>query len=432
MIRQISLKIFSILIFLFISLNIIAFENDTIKITLKQAEKQFLDSNLLLLSQKYNIDEKIALEKQARIWDLPNISYEHVAYQSQVKKWFVTGDGGGDPTKGGEYAIQVQQLITIAGKRNRQVLMAKENTKIAEYQFYDLLRTLKYQLRSDFYSLWYGQETISVYDKEIKLLEGVVDKYEKFFTDGYISLKDVVRLKSLLLSLQTEQLDVINDVAEKQADLKVLLKLGNNRYVLPVEVHEPDSVNYSSYNLSALIDSASVYRTDLQASGSNINYSRYDLSYQKSLAVPDIQVMAGLDKEGSYIQNYNYVGVAIDLPLWNHNKGNIRAANARYNESQLQYQVYNQTVANDVITSYQKALETEKLNKSLNNNFLGEFSKLLDGVNDSFSKHKLNLMEFVDMYESYKDSHRQYFNLQLTRMLAKEEINYSVGKDIIK
>ena len=45
---------------------------DTLRLTLPAAEKTFLDSNLQLLAQRYNIDAQEALVIQARLYPNPN------------------------------------------------------------------------------------------------------------------------------------------------------------------------------------------------------------------------------------------------------------------------------------------------------------------------------------------------------------------------
>lgn len=67
-------------------------KGDTLAYTIAQFEKQFLDSNLQLLAQKYNITENEAYIKQAKIWDQPNMNFEHVLYNPDKKTFFGTGD----------------------------------------------------------------------------------------------------------------------------------------------------------------------------------------------------------------------------------------------------------------------------------------------------------------------------------------------------
>ena len=81
--------------------------------------------------------------------------------------------------KQNDYGVTVSQLIILAGKRNKSVKVAEANAKLAEYQFYDLLRTLKYTLRSDFYNIYYLQESAKVYAKEISALQQIVKAFNQ-------------------------------------------------------------------------------------------------------------------------------------------------------------------------------------------------------------------------------------------------------------
>src|SRR5271170_4589398 len=64
---------------------------DTLRLTLPEAEKMFLDSNLQLLAQRYNIDANQALVIQARLWPNPNFSVGHTLYSAQLRQFFPTG-----------------------------------------------------------------------------------------------------------------------------------------------------------------------------------------------------------------------------------------------------------------------------------------------------------------------------------------------------
>ena len=110
------------------------FQKDTTRLSIDSAEHLFLQNNLLLLAQKYNIDAQKAQIIQAKLYPNPNLNINRGFYNPTAKKIFA---GGAD----GETAAGVSQLIILAGKRNKQVRIAETNAKLAEYQFYDLLRT---------------------------------------------------------------------------------------------------------------------------------------------------------------------------------------------------------------------------------------------------------------------------------------------------
>ncbi|MFX8389377.1 TolC family protein, partial [Acinetobacter baumannii] len=62
-----------------------------------------------------------------------------------------------------ENAASLSQLIQIAGKRNKNIKIAEANAQLAELQLFDLVRTLKYTLRTDFYTIFYLQQSAKVY-----------------------------------------------------------------------------------------------------------------------------------------------------------------------------------------------------------------------------------------------------------------------------
>src|SRR5882757_5539863 len=127
-----------VLSIIFISPNLKAQPHqDTIRLSLAEAEKTFLDSNFQLLAGRYNIDASKALIIQARLWPNPNFSISHALYSGELNKFFPTG-------KNDETTVNLSQLIQLAGKRNKQVKLAQAGAQLTEYQFFDLLRTLKY------------------------------------------------------------------------------------------------------------------------------------------------------------------------------------------------------------------------------------------------------------------------------------------------
>jgi outer membrane protein, heavy metal efflux system len=421
------MRTFYLFIFLLLPfLNAFAQESisvDSISLTLNDIEQKFLDKNMALLAQRYNIEENKAYIIQAKIWDLPTVSIEQGVYNRNAeKKWF-------DISKTGETAGQVQQLISLAGKRNKRIKLAEITAQNAEYQYYDLLRTLRYQLRTDFWDIYYLRQIITFYDQEIPNLNKVINSYEAQFNKGNISLRNIVRLKSLLLSLENERLEYVKTLNENQHELSLMINAPANQFIIPLLInHASDSLKTSNIPMTALIDSALNNRYDLLVYHNLVKYSELDIKYQKSLAFPDITPTVGWDKNGSYTPNYNYFGISFDLPLWNRNKGNIHAAEARLNQSQAQYDLYSLTVNHQLFEAYSKALEIERLYSDFQDKFGAEYAKLFEGVTDTYKKREMGLLEFIDFFESYKDTKSQLLKLANGRMDALEEVNYCTGR----
>lgn len=398
---------------------------DSLRITLYEAEDRFLQKNFLLLAAKYRVSEANAAIIQAKLYPNPNLSLNQGIYNQDTKKWL-------DLSSAGETAVSLQQVIVLAGKRNKQIDLAKINSQISLYQFYDLIRTLRYELRSSFYSLYFLKDPLAVYDKEIGSLAALLDTYTAQYNKGNIAFKDLARLQALQFSLQNERLDLLKQALEKQTDLALLIGDTLSRPIVPIADTIINHIDISKFNYEQLLDSAMVNRYDLKTASTQVELNRANLSLQRSLRVPDLTIGANYDKAGSYVRNFNALSLVIDLPFWNRNQGNIKMAQSQIEESrQLQSQAELQVRA-DISKAYQQILETDKLYKTVSSQFTSDYAKLLEGILKGYENHTISLLEFIDYYETYKNSKLEFNRLQNNRLDAIENLNLATGTIILK
>lgn len=402
---------------------------DTVRISLKDAENVFLKKNLTLLAEKYNIDAAKAQIIQNRVWDNPTFSIN----QNAVNTEYQTNGGKHyfDMTNTGETSAQIQQLFLIAGKRNKKVQISQLSAQKEEYNYYDMLRTLKYTLRSDYYTIYYLQQTLNVYKKEITSFTKLINVFEAQSEKGYVSKKEVLRLKATLFTLENEKLGYITQLQNNLADFNVLLQTTNTFYITMPEDLTKNFSSASSLNLQALLDTALLNRTDLLMAQSDIDINEMNYKYQKSLAVPDLTLSAGWDRNGSFIHNYNYIGLQFDLPFFNRNQGNIKTAKYTIESSKLKVQSVKDRVKADVIQAYSIALENDALYKKFDAKFAYDMEQLSEEMLKNFEKKNISMLEFLDFYDAYKQNLIQFNNLQNNRLNAFENLNFTTGKDIL-
>ena len=395
---------------------------DSLRLTLPQAEKIFLQQNLSLLAQRYNIDMAKAQVIQAKLYNNPNIQFEGNIYNPQLKKAFNIGNPYG------QYTVEVSQLISLAGKRNKQVKMAQTNVTLEESRFFDLLRTLQFTLRSNFYQLYFLQQSINGYGLQLSYLEKLNTAHQELLAKGMVTLKDAVRIKSLLYTLKAEQTSLQNQVNELNGELQLLLQ--QKAQVVPV-VDQLDVANeLKRYSLAGLLDTASANRYDLKEAQQNVAYSQQNLALQKAMAIPDVTLGAQFDKRGSFVDNATFFTVGIDLPFFNRNQGNIKSAKINIDQSKVFLQLQNETLRKEVQSAYIKAVNTNQMIQSFDPGFVQQLQKLLVSVTNGFQRKDLSLLEFTDFYESYKDNLVQFYQLQNEQMQAVESLQFAVGKTI--
>ncbi|HTE01855.1 MAG TPA: TolC family protein, partial [Mucilaginibacter sp.] len=390
--------------------------SDTLKLTVKQAEDQFIKNNLSLIIQRYNIDNASAGVITARLFPNPDFSYANGIHATDV-------------TQGPAYKEQsfgISQLFTTAGKRNKSIQLAKIEVEQAKYQFFGLLRTLKFTLRNDFYTIYYQQQSAKIYDEEINSLSKTLTVFKEQYAKGNIAEKEVLRIQSQLYSLQTEYNTLLTGIDTTQSELKMLIKAPVNIYIEPMLTAGVDSKQVvASVPYQQLLDSAYTNRYDLKSSKAAIDYSNINLKLQKATAVPDVSLSLNFDKLGAYSNNYLGGGIAFSLPFFNRNQGAISQARIAIDQSKAQFENQQNQVQSDVATNYRNALRLEKLYSSFDPQFEDDFNHLIQEVFKNYQKRNISMLEFLDFYDSYKTNTIQLNNLQLNRVISLEQLNYA-------
>src|SRR5579863_5010452 len=147
--------------------------SDTLRLSVKQAEDLFLKNNLQLIAQHYNIGIAEAQVVTAKLFPNPDFSFSTGFYDPATHKFFDHSNGQD------EYAGSFSQLFTTAGKRNKNIQLARIGVEQSKYQFFDLLRTLKASLRTDFFTIYFQQQSVKVYAAEISTLQHILKAYKE-------------------------------------------------------------------------------------------------------------------------------------------------------------------------------------------------------------------------------------------------------------
>ncbi|HEY1870197.1 MAG TPA: TolC family protein [Chitinophagaceae bacterium] len=405
------------------------FVKDSLKINIQQAEKIFRNNNFQLLAQKYNIDAQKALIIQARLWPNPNLSLDkgpvipiHDPLSNYPYSNFFLNS---------ENVASISQLIVLAGKRNKQIKLAEANAFNSEFQFLDLLRSLRYSLRSDFYNIYYLQQSARVYAAEIKALQQIVHAFSQQLGKGYIAEKEVVRVEAQLYSFQAEYIGLLNQIKNLESQLRMLMQVNPNIYICPlVDSELLNSLDPSKYSIAELLDSALNNRTDLKIAKSNTTINRLNYDYQKSLSVPDLTASFSYDKQGSYATNFNSIGLSMDLPFFNRNQGNIKSAKIMIDNTAVLQKNIEVMVEENVSNALEIAYEQNKLFQTIDTKFSENFDRLVLEVLINYQKRNIGLLDFLDFYDSYKQNVLQVNTIKYNRVQAFEDLNFYTATNL--
>lgn len=398
-------------------------EGQSVKLTLQEAGQRFATCNLELIAERYNIDIAEAEVIQARLFENPVISLEQNVYNRLNGKYFDVG-------KEGEAVVEIEQLIYIAGQRNKRVRVEKLNKEMAVYQFEEVLRTLRSELNSKFIEIYYTRKSLSVYDKEIDYLERLLEAMKEQNEKGNISLLEKSRIQALLLSLQQERNDALNQLIALQGDMRLLLGLEADEAFEPVfDASVLKQMDTGAVSFAELAERLAG-RPDMKMARTNIQVSRANVNLQKSLAFPEVSLKGSYDRAGNFCDNYFAVGLSISVPVFNRNQGNIKSARLAVLQNTNREELARRQAETELFTSYARLEKAVKLYRSSNFELERDFGTIIEGVNSNYQKRNISLLEFIDYYQAYKETCLQLYQTEKDVFLAMEEVNTVTGSDV--
>lgn len=414
-----------ILLFILISLSASGQATDTTAITFREAEALFLRKNYQLLAQQFNIHAAEAAVRQARLWNNPTVFVETNAYNPTNKKTFSLGETPFKWYDGtvlqGQLQVQINQLFLLAGKRSKMVELSRTNQAIQESVFVDLMRCLHFELYQAFIALYYDQQSIGILQEEERQLTRLIRIELIALEKGAISGYEVTRLQFELQDIRKSIKEYLDQVAEDESNLKMLVASDPNVYYRPV-VGEPSLP--SSAFIEQLIDSAMVNRPEMKISGLGVAYNQTNLRLQKAYAIPDLNLGANYDRSGNAWYNYSGVNVAFNLPLFNRNQGNIKVAQQQVQQSELLQQSTTLRIKQEVVTAYQKLQNSLVQKRSIDPKYEQNLQNLSQTATDKYNERIISLLDFLDKIKTARLAQLNLFSANESLALAKEYVNF--------
>ncbi len=397
------------------------FGQSSLQLSLAQADSLFLSRNLLLLAQQYNVDAQDAYILQAKAYPNPLVTADINAYDPDNKKMFHAGQSG-------QKAFSLEQLILLGGKRKTEIDLAKQNKQVAQLELEDLLRNLQYQLHSSYYTIYRQINTLDKYARQLALLDTLINSFEIQASKGNLPAKDVIRLKSVYFKINNDKSALASEYFIEQQKIQLLLQI--NDYLAP-QLNESQFEQLTSVtNYDELLTTALEQRPDLKLAYQVEALALLNLKYQKKLAIPDMAINSSYDQRGGAFNNQVNVGVSIPLPVWNRNRGNIKAAEYGSKTAELYQQQKAREVQTDVLAAWQTLTLSVAEFRKIKNYYSDDFDLVFEGINRNFQKRNISILEFVDFFEAYNESLGEYERVKNHLANSAMQLNYATASKI--
>lgn len=424
-----------IIIALICCLSLKALSQDTLILSRSECEAVFLKENLLLMAEKLNIPKAEAQIQQAKLWPNPNFTFD------QVNFWATDRQTGGQEVvpplwgnfgRNRQFGAELEQLVQTAGKRGKMIALEKVNAEKSREYFQDLLRNLKIEFRKQLTELQYLQLSKKILEKQLLSVRQLTDAYDKQAKLGNIPKGELVRLQVQEAEIRKEMYDLNVQTGTIQSRLKGLMHIDPEKIFLVEEKDfSAESDSSREWQLNDLLLAARENRPDLKLANLEEKYYEKLYAYQKAQRVPDLTLKAAYDRNGNAMLDFVGFGASIDLPVFNRNQGNIKAAKFGREQARLLSENVNNTIENDIAGAYRNFRHALDFRQSARQNDIGGLDDLLEAYTKNFRLRNVSLLEYLDFLEAYMSGKKSQLDMFRSFRDAAEELNYAVGKDII-
>lgn len=405
--------------------------NDTLAISYPEAEAIFIQRNLRLLAGRLDIDEAEARVLQAKLWPNPTLSFGEVNLWSNGTSEDL-GRISGEWGNHSQMAVEVEQLIQTAAKRKKLMAVEEVGVLVAEKQFEDLLRNLKTAFRSRLSELDHTQQRAVIYQQAHSQLQLLLQAYQKQLKQGNVSKSEFVRLRALEASLVKDMIDIGKQNQAAQQALKVLMGVAPHCELVLIG-GAPEEVSLAALKTispATLLEWAQANSTELQTVQLEEIQAKYRLSYEKAQRVPDLALQVNYDRGGSIMRDFVGVGISVNLPFFQRNQGNIRAAQVSVDRSQLLAENKKNEVDGAVIQAWKALLLSVEQQEKLGADLGDELDTLQQAYHERFAQRNISLLEYLDFLDAYLVAKDHILDNQMDIYIQLEILRYYVGDQL--
>lgn len=319
-----------------------------------------------------------------------------------------------------ESRYEIAQLIELGGKRSYRIQAARFQYYASQAGFEVKQLSLLNRLLKLFAFVAAAQEFLEIAFEQVVIAEEVYKTVAAKVEAGKVSL---IQQNKAEIALSTAQINLDNARVEFTKSKKRLAVLWGapcpdfERVLYPFFIVD--------YPLS-LENCLSDLRKNPQLLRSQMEYlaSQHNLNLERSLAVPDITVSLGYKTLQDTGNKGLILGVAIPIPVFNQNQGNIAKARAQTAKSQDQYYALELALENKLSVSHQELVraynEAEKIRSSVLKSALQSFELAQEG-------YKEGKFEYLDMLDSQKtlfEVKERYIRALLNYHQSRADIEY--------
>ncbi len=326
------------------------------------------------------------------------------------------------------YSAGLSYTVEKGGKREKRVVVAKDNTLISAQNVTDNERTLKFQVVQAFINVLLAKSVLALAKDDLANFSQEVDLNHARLVAGDLAEGDYLKLSIQKLQFEQDVSAAVLGLVQARATLRQLLgyqSVTDDFDVKGTLEHTKPVVSLEDLEKKAL-DS----RPDLLAAHTGVTLANDTVSL----------AFGNRARDWTWGTDYSYqsptqigagVSFSMDLPIHDRNQGEIARSQAAMKQSVETEASTKVGVQTDVVNAYYGLKSNEEIVNLYESGYLKQATDSRDISNYAYQRGAASILDLLDAERSYRATQLAYRQALAAQMIAVEQVNQAAGAQVI-
>lgn len=389
----------------------------------QETQDRFRSNNPTLLAGQVTIDESRADEITAYLRPNPDLTLG----LDQITPF------SGDPYRPlwQSYAwFDIDYLHERRHKRELRLASAKLATEIAVSAQSDLERNLLFNLRDAFVRVLLAKAVAAVAKEDLDYYDKEIAINRERFSAGAIARVDFQRVEIQRVQFESDFETALVNLRTAKIDLLALLQ--DKTPPEDFDVREDFEFREPVTTLSELRALAEKTRPDYKEAEQSLDKAKTD--HRLSVANGSTDPTFSMDLSHQPPPLNTYIGFSVNFPLriFDRNQGDKLHTLLDIGRNEKLVSAADEQVVHDVESAYATLESTLALLRPYKSKYLKEAEDIRATVSFAYEHGGASLLDFLDAQREYRDTEMSYLNLVGAYFSAANQVNFSVGREVIR
>ena len=281
------------------------------------------------------------------------------------------------------------QVFELGGKRSRRLDVARANVRQAEAERTFANQQIAGRVAAAYWNAVASAGVAALLENDMKAVDEIVRYNQERVNAGAMRGIDLLRVQ-----IERDRLQLALGAAQRDVTLTRIELFRQIGQPNDPGVHLGDSIDSVVPVEAVPVDEVLASRADIVAGHEAVAAAEADVKLQKSLGVPDIDLLGGYKRNSG--NNTIYSSLQLPLPIRNRNQGEVERAEASVHLAQDRLQQLELSVRADVMAAEENYTQQRRVVETVLPDIRSRARQNLAIMDDAYRSGGVDLLRYLD------------------------------------